>query len=205
MKEEKKMYNFVLAVVRGIYKLLFKIEIEGLEKIPNDRNFLVVPNHLSNFDPPLIAAFLPIKMAYMAKASLFKVPIVGAVIKAFGAFPVKRSGNDMAAVKLAIKLLKDGKCLTMFPEGMRVRTPGVLGQGKQGAAMIAAKAGVGFLPIGISATYKFRSKVKVTIGDYIDFSEHTGQRLSSEDLQKITDELLMPRIAELAGAKVYGN
>ena len=63
------MYNFVLSIVRGIYRLLFKIEIEGLEKIPKDKNFLVVPNHLSNFDPPLVAAFLPVKMTYMSKAS----------------------------------------------------------------------------------------------------------------------------------------
>ncbi len=197
------MYNFVLAVVRGFYRLLFKVEIEGLEKIPTDKNFLVVPNHLSNFDPPLIASFLPIKMAYMAKESLFKVPVVSSVIKAFGAFPVKRTGNDMAAVKLAIKLLKEGKILAMFPEGRRIRTTGVLGKGKQGAAMIAAKSGVGFLPVGITATYKFRSKVTLTVGDYIDFSQYSGQRLSSEELQRITDELLMPKIAELAGAKVY--
>lgn len=197
------MYNFVLAVVRGFYRLLFKVEIEGLEKIPTDKNFLVVPNHLSNFDPPLIAAFLPIKMAYMAKESLFKIPVVSSVIKAFGAFPVKRTGNDMSAVKLAIKLLKDGKILAMFPEGMRVKTTGVLGKGKQGAAMIAAKSGVGFLPVGITATYRFRSKVTLTVGDYIDFSEYSGQRLSSDELQRITDELLMPKIAELAGAKVY--
>lgn len=199
------MYNFVLSIVRGIYRLLFKIEIEGLEKIPKDKNFLVVPNHLSNFDPPLVAAFLPIKMTYMAKTSLFKVPVVAQVIKAFGAFPVKRSGNDISAVKTAIKLLKDGNTLVIFPEGIRVRTPGTLGKGKQGAAMIAAKAGVGFLPIGIETTYKFRSRVKMTVGDYIDFSEYHNQRLSSEELQKITDEVLMPEIAKLAGAKVYGD
>ena len=128
------MYNFVLSIVRGIYRLLFKIEIEGLEKIPKDKNFLVVPNHLSNFDPPLVAAFLPIKMTYMAKASLFKVPVVAQVIKAFGAFPVKRSGHDISAVKTAIKLLKDGNTLVIFPEGVRVRTPGTLGKGKQGDA-----------------------------------------------------------------------
>ncbi|MBO5955605.1 MAG: 1-acyl-sn-glycerol-3-phosphate acyltransferase, partial [Clostridia bacterium] len=91
------MKKFVLALVRGIYRLLFRIEIQGLENIPKDKNFLVTPNHLSNFDPPLIAAFLPVDMGYMAKASLFKVPVVSSVIKAFGAFPVKRSGNDMGA------------------------------------------------------------------------------------------------------------
>ncbi len=199
------MREFVLKLVRSIYKILFKIEIEGLENIPKDKNFLVIPNHLSNFDPPLIAAFLPVDMAYMAKASLFKVPIVSQVIRAFGAFPVKRTGNDMAAVKLAIKILKDGKSLTMFPEGVRVRTHGILGKGKQGAAMIAAKSGVGFLPVGIDATYKLRSTVKVAVGEYIDFSEYSGKRMSSEELQQVTDQMLMPKIAELAGAKVYGD
>lgn len=199
------MREFVLKLVRSVYRILFKIEIEGLENIPKDKNFLVIPNHLSNFDPPLIAAFLPVDMAYMAKASLFKVPIVSQVIRAFGAFPVKRTGNDMAAVKLAIKILKDGKSLTMFPEGVRVRTHGTLGKGKQGAAMIAAKSGVGFLPVGIDATYKLRSKVKVAVGEYIDFSEYSGKRMSSEELQQVTDQMLMPKIAELAGAKVYGD
>ena len=200
------MKKFILAVIRGVYRLLFKIEIEGLENVPKDKNFIMIPNHISNFDPPLIAAFLPVdKMAYMAKASLFKVPVLKSIIKAFGAFPVKRSGNDISAVKLAIKLLKDGNALTLFPEGMRVKTPGVLGEGKLGAAMIAAKAGVGLLPVGINTKYRFRSKVKLTVGEYIDFSEFHDKKISSDELQKITNDLLMPRIAELAGAKVYGN
>ncbi len=199
------MKKFILAVVRGIYRILFKIEINGLENIPKDKNFLMVPNHLSYFDPPLLAAFLPIEMAYMAKASLFKAPIVGSVIKAFGAFPVKKAGNDMAAVKLAIRILKDGKSLTVFPEGQRIKTPGTLGEGKSGAAMIAAKAGVGFLPVGIDTRYKFRGKVKLNVGEYIDISEYYDTRLTTEMLQQITDEMLMPKIAELAGANVYGD
>ncbi len=199
------MKNVILAIARGIYRLLFKIEIEGIENIPKDKNFILTPNHLSNFDPPLIAAFLPVEnMAYMAKASLFKVPIIAQVIRAFDAFPVKR-GEGMAAIRTSIKILKDGKCLAMFPEGKRVRTQGVLGQGKQGAVMIATKAGVGILPVGIEATYKFRSRVRVIVGEYIDMTEYSSQKLSSDDLHDITNNMLMERIAELAGAKTYGN
>ncbi len=199
------MKKAILAIARGIYRLLFKIEIEGLENIPKDKNFILTPNHLSNFDPPLIAAFLPVEnMAYMAKASLFKVPIVAQVIRAFNAFPVKR-GEGMAAIRMAIKLLKDGKCIAMFPEGRRVRTHGILGEGKQGAVMIATKAGVGILPVGIESTYKFRNRVKVIIGKYIDMSEYSTQKLSSEDLHNITNNMLMEKIAELAGAKTYGS
>ncbi|MBR5155658.1 MAG: 1-acyl-sn-glycerol-3-phosphate acyltransferase [Clostridia bacterium] len=199
------MKKFILCVARGIYRLLFRIEIEGLEKIPKDKNFLLTPNHLSNFDPPLIAAFLPIEnMAYMAKASLFKVPVVAQVIKAFDAFPVK-GGEGMTAIRTSIRLLKAGKCLAIFPEGRRVRTHGVLGQGKQGAVMIATKAGVGILPVGIEATYKIGSKVKVTVGDYIDMSEYSEKKLTSDEISDITNNVLMERIAELAGAKTYGN
>ena len=198
------MKKFILKAVRLFYKILFKIEIEGLEKIPTDKNFVITPNHLSNFDPPLIAAFMPLDMAYMAKASLFKVPVVAQVIKAFEAFPVKR-GEGMTAIRTAIRILRSGKSLVIFPEGMRVRTPGVLGKGKQGAVMIATNAGVGILPVGIEATYKFRSRVKVTIGDYIDFSEYKGQKLTVEDIQNITNEVLMEKIAVLSGARTYGN
>ena len=199
------MKKFILSLARGIYRLLFKIEIEGIENIPKDKNFVLTPNHLSNFDPPLIAAFLPIEnMAYMAKASLFKVPVVAQVIKAFNAFPVK-SGEGVAAIRTAIKLLKEGKCIAIFPEGRRVRTPGILGQGKQGAVMVATKAQVGILPVGIEATYRFRSRVKVVVGKYIDMSEYSGQKLTADDLHDITNNMLMEKIAELAGAKTYGN
>lgn len=200
------MKKFVLKLVRGFYRFLFKVEIEGLENIPTDKNFVVTPNHLSNFDPPLVAAFMPIdNMAYMAKASLFKVPVVAQVIRAFDAFPVKR-GEGMAAIRTSIKLLKEGRCLVVFPEGKRVRTPGTLGKGKSGAVMIASNARVGILPVGIEATYKFRSRVKLTVGEYIDLSEYyTEKKLSAEDVQSITDDVVMEKIAVLSGAKTYGN
>lgn len=200
------MKKFVLKLVRGIYRLLFKVEIEGLENIPTDKNFVVTPNHLSNFDPPLVAAFMPIdNMAYMAKASLFKVPVVAQVIKAFDAFPVKR-GEGMAAIRTSIKLLKEGRSLVIFPEGKRVRTPGILGKGKSGAVMIASSAKVGILPVGIEASYRLRSRVKLTVGEYIDLSGYYSEKkLSAEDVQSITDDVVMEKIAVLSGAKTYGN
>ncbi len=197
------MKKFILCAARLFYRILFKIEIVGLEKLPKDKNFVIAPNHLSNFDPPLIAAFFPTEMAYMAKASLFGVPIVGAVIKAFDAFPVK-PGDGMSAIRTAIRALREGKNLVIFPEGRRVRTPGVLGKGKKGTVMIASSAGVGIVPVGIEATYKFRSRVKVIIGDHIDLSEY-GEKLSADEVKTITETVLMEKIAVLAGAKTYGD
>ncbi len=199
------LYRVVVGIVRGILKLLFKIKIDGIENIPKDKNFVVAPNHLSNFDPPLLFAFLPMEMGYLAKAELFKIPILKGIIKKFGAFPVKRGARDISAIKTAIEILKSGKNLVIFPEGKRSKTPGVLSEGKQGAAMIAIKSNVGILPIGIDTKYKFRGAVKVHIGEYIDLSEYFDKKMSSPELKRITDEVLMPEIAHLSGAKLYGN
>ena len=198
-------YNFAAALVRLFFRIMFNIEIEGLENVPKSGAYVIAPNHLSNFDPPVLGSFLPVRMAYMAKDTLFKVPLFGKLITLLGAFPVRKGGNDLSAIKTAIKVLKSGKQLVIFPEGQRSRTPGVLSEGKQGAVMVAIKAGVGIFPVGINATYKFRSKVVVKVGKYIDLSEYHGRKVSGEEMQKITDELIMPAISNLSGAKLYGN
>lgn len=198
-------YKIATSIVRGLFRIIYRVEVEGLDKIPADKEFIVAPNHLSNLDPPMLGVFLPLRMSYMAKEELFRIPIFGGLIKALGAFPVKRGGMDLAAIKTAVSLLKSGKCIMIFPEGKRSRTPGILSEGKQGAVMIAAKAGVGILPVGINASYKPWSKIKIQIGDLIEFSEYGEKKLSSEDMHKITKEMLMPQIACLSGAKLYGN
>lgn len=204
-----KFYDVALAVVKGFFRLFFKVEVEGLENIsdiPDNEGVLITPNHLSYLDPPLAGVTLPIRMSYMAKAELFKVPVLGRVIRALGAFPVSRGGgNGIAAIKTAIRLLQDGKRMIMFPEGTRTKTPGILGEGKPGAVMIALKAKACILPVGIETTYKIRSRVKVRIGKAINLSEYYDVKTSGDDLKKITDEILMPEIARLAGAKTYGN
>ncbi len=203
-----KFYNLALAVVRGFFKLFFKVEVEGLENISGisaDERILVTPNHMSYLDPPLLGIALPIKMSYMAKAELFKVPVLKSAIKALGAFPVNRSGGGIAAIKTAIRLLKEGNRLLMFPEGTRSKTPGVLGDGKSGAVMIALKAKAYILPVGIDTRYKLGKAVKVRIGKKIDLSEYFEVKTTGEDLKRITNEILMPEIAKLAGAEPYGN
>ena len=198
-------YRIAASIVRGFFKLIYRVEVEGIDKIPVNKGFIVAPNHLSNLDPPILGVFLPLRMSYMAKEELFKIPLFGRLIRALGAFPVKRGGKDLAAIKTAVSLLKSGKCIMIFPEGKRSRTPGVLSEGKQGTVMIAAKAGVGILPVGINASYRPWSKIKIQSGDLIDFSEYGERKLSSEEMHKITNEMLMPQIACLSGAKLYGN
>ena len=198
------MFRVAHGICHAMFKIMFKFSIEGRENIPKDRNYIVVSNHTSYLDPPILGVSMTEPLTYMAKEELFHFKPFGWLIKKLGAFPVNRSGGDIGAVKTALKLLKNGHRMVIFPEGGRSKKKGELRHGKSGAVMLAAKTGVGLLPVGISADFKFRGRVKVTIGKYIDFSEYSGKKLSAEEMQKITDDVLMPEIARLAEVKVYG-
>ncbi len=198
-------YKFALGLCTCAFKIMFKFSVEGRENIPEDKGFIVTSNHLSNLDPPLLGVALRTPLTFMAKEELFKNRLFSSLIRKLGAFPVSRGGGDIGAIKTALKLLREGHKMVIFPEGGRSRTKGMLRKGKSGAVMLAAKTGTGLLPVGISADFKFRGKVKVTIGKYIDFSEYAKKKLSAEELQSLTDNMLMPEIAKLAGVKVYEN
>ncbi len=196
-------YKFVHGLCFCVFKLIFKFKVVGRENIPKDKNFIVVSNHTSNLDPPLLGVAVAMPLTYMAKEELFHNRFFGWLIKKLGAFPVSRAGGDIGAIKTALRLLKDGHKMVIFPEGGRSKTKGMLRKGKSGAVMLANKAEVGILPVGISADFKFRGKVKVTIGEYFDLSDYLDHKLTAADLQQITDDVLMPKIAELAEVKVY--
>ncbi len=194
------LYQFGKVVVWCVQKILHRVHVYGKENIPQGRTFLLCSNHISDLDPPVLGANLPFKIRYMGKAELFKNPLIGKLFRDLGAFPVKRgNGGSAAAVKTAIKLLKNGEIVTMFPEGGRSKD-GRLRRGKPGACMIAHRANVGILPVGISGSYAFRHRLDIRIGEYIDPSEYLGENPTQEDFQKFTDEVLMQRIGELANA-----
>lgn len=198
-------YKFAGALCTLFFKLAFRFKVEGRENIPTERNYMVVSNHISNLDPPLLGTALREPLTYMAKEELFKNRIFAFIIRKLGAFPVNRSGGDIGAVKTALRLLKSGKKMVIFPEGGRSRVSGQLRRGKSGAVMMAHRTDVLILPVGISAEFKFRGKVTVKIGEPIDLAKYSGEKLSNEEMQEITDNILMPKIASLAGAKVYGS
>ncbi len=198
-------YKIARGICLGILKIMFRFRVEGKENIPKDKNFIVVSNHTSNLDPPLLGVAAATPLTYMAKEELFKNKLFGALIRKLGAFPISRESGDIGAVKTALRLLRDGHKMVIFPEGGRSKTRGMLRKGKSGAALLAAKTGTGLLPVGIAADFKFRGRVTVKFGEYMDFSDYKGKKLSAEELQKITDEKIMPEIALLAGVKVYEN
>jgi 1-acyl-sn-glycerol-3-phosphate acyltransferase len=126
-------------------------------QLPRNGPLVVVANHMSNADPPLVAGWLTPRLGrqlhILAKESLFVGP-VGTVLRRLGATPVRSGGSDIEAYRVAKSVLDRGEVLCIFPEGTRSRD-GRLGDAKPGVAMLATRSGVPILPVGVSGTDRF--------------------------------------------------
>lgn len=153
--------SIVYAVVRAVFGFYFftikGLKCEGVENIPETGAVIVAPNHKSNFDPPVIGVCSPRVVHYMAKEELFKNPVFGAAIRYFGTFPVKRGTIDRAAIRQAVKELKNGEPLGIFPEGTRVHG-NKIGRFHDGMASLALMTGTPILPVAVIGTEKLPKK-----------------------------------------------
>ncbi len=170
-----------------------------MEQIP-DGPLIVCANHTSNLDPLLVsmAAGLDWHIQYMAKRELFSVPIIGAVIKAVGAFSVDRDNNDVRAVKKAMSLLRKGDKVGIFPEGRRVLHHEQT-QAKNGAVMIADKMSVKIMPVYVTEHKRLFGRIDVVFGTPYDVNPDR-RKLTSDDYTVLADEL-MARIFALEPQK----
>ena len=111
----------IIWVLAQILRLLYRIEVKGLENLPRN-GVLLCPNHASDLDPVLIGICLPInyRLHFMAKEELFQNRLFGRILRALGAFPVNREGADIQAVKTAMKVIHEGENLLIFPEGTTI-------------------------------------------------------------------------------------
>ena len=142
-------YKIVRAILDFFFFIVFRLHVEGRENVPEKGAIIVAPNHKSYWDPPMIGvAFKTRIVHFMAKEELFKNPVFGWVIRQLGTFPVRRGVTDRAAIRQAVKVLKDGYPLGIFPEGTRIRREG-LGKFHSGMASLALMTGTPILPVAI--------------------------------------------------------
>ncbi|MGD1895602.1 MAG: lysophospholipid acyltransferase family protein [Phormidesmis sp.] len=166
---------FKWSVVSPVLHGYLRGRIYGAKKAPMEGPVIEVANHASNFDPPLLSNCMRRPVSFMAKESLFQVPILAPAIRAYGAYPVKRGSADRSAIRAAIKQLEQGWAVGIFLQG--VRTPdGRISAPKLGAALIASKAQVPLLPVSLWGTEGILTKgsalpkpapVTVRIGELI--------------------------------------
>jgi 1-acyl-sn-glycerol-3-phosphate acyltransferase len=172
------------------YHILYKIKVNGKENIPNDKKpFIVMPNHLSNFDPPLVSVvFHNIRIAYMAKKELFEVPFLKQLIISLGAFSVDREKIEKTTIKATKEIIKKNWCLCMFLEGTRSKSPGILGKPNAGPAFVANLNNVPILPVGILGSNNPKNGLTVNIGKlfYPDKDAEKAKVQCAEKLCELT-------------------
>lgn len=150
-----------------------RLRVRGREHLPSEGPVLIVSNHISQADPPILGvATLPRKSYYMAKIELFRIPLLGRIIYGLGAFPVDRGASDRRAVRLAREILNRGDQLLMFPEGTR-HPDGRLRPGLPGAGALGLVKGVTVIPAAIWGSQRRLGPVRAVFGPPLDLSDLT--------------------------------
>ncbi len=122
------LYHSFTLLFTFIFRVIFRTKIVGRERIPRQGGLLLVSNHISFADPPLLGVTLPRQVDFLAMAELFRRPLVARMLRSIGTFPVDRSRVDHAAAREAIRRLRSGRCVAIFPEaGIRLDENSVLG------------------------------------------------------------------------------
>lgn len=197
-----------LAVI--IMKLLFRLEAHGIEHVPAQGPLLLIANHSSLLDPPLVGGMTPRKVTFLAKAELFAVPGFGALIRRLNARPLRRDGADPSALRAAQRVLQEGGVLLVFPEGTR-GDEGVLRDAKPGAALLAMQTGVPVVPVYVHGSGRAWPrgrrlprpvKVVVTFGAPLTFERPVGADRKAQ--YEAASRRMMAAIAQIKDDVVRG-
>ena len=190
-------------IFRVIFGLMFRPKIIGSENLPASGGFILSANHVSNWDPPILATFIDREVCYMAKEELFKNPILAAALHGINVFPVKRGAADKGAIKHAVKVLKSGDALGIFPEGTRSKT-GKIGKAESGVSLIAAMTKAPIVPAALVNTDKIFSaetkfpRLAIVYGKPIYFN---GNSKDKDELSNFAQDIM----AEVAKLKIEGE
>lgn len=198
---EQKFFNkwrcmFQFLVTHVIYmirfKLVYRLEVQGKENIPETNDFIVAANHLSTLDPPLMCAVMNRPVAYMAKKELFENPFMRWWLNWLGAFAVDREHLGVSTIKTVLTIKKTEWVLGIFPQGTR-QEPGTISNITKGFASLAKSTKCGILPIGIVGTQvakriPFSGKIIVKIGKLIPYTDNVDDmvRLWINEIQDLT-------------------
>lgn len=159
------LYKIVRAIFKFYFHVFNRLIIKGQENEVPEGSLIVFGNHYSNLDVFLMAVALKRQIRFMGKHTLFKTPVVGAFARACGAFPVDRTRVDLTATKTALKILKNGEVLGIFPEGTRIKGDKI-SDPKGGIAMFAWKTKSPVLPVHVEyrRRFHFLNHIELTIG-----------------------------------------
>ena len=185
-------HAFKWSVISPLLHTYFRGKIYGAENVPQSGAVIIVSNHASYFDPPIVSSCVRRPVAYMAKEELFKVPVLAQAIKLYGAYPVSRGTADRNAIRAALEYLENGWAVGVFLEGTRT-LDGRISDPKRGAALLAAKAKAPFLPVCLWGSEQILQPgsslprpvpLTIRIGQLIDAPSSNNK----EELERVTQK-----------------
>ena len=203
------LYRICIPLQRLVLRLFANWQVNGIENVPPMGALIIIANHQSNFDPPLLSASIPRRVFFLAKEGLFMGHAVTWFLRSYGAFPVDREGGDIRAYRWVISQLRAGKPVVLFPEGTRSRHG--MTRAKAGIAQIAIQSQASILPVGIVGTHRLGTwmrvfnptgEITVNIGQVFSVPAIEG-RPSRELLDSISD-MIMQRVAMLVPDEIRG-
>lgn len=194
--------NIVFAIIRSIFNAvtygIIGMKVSGAEYIPKTGAFILVANHASYFDPPLVGTAVRHRLIhFMAKEELFRNPLMNWFLRLVHTFPVRRGRIDSEAVRESFRVLRNGEVLGIFPEGTS-KSQGLLGKFHEGFASIAIKAGVPVLPAAIVNSRHLPKKTgpvqvifhKPVIPPDVKTSDREAVKAFSDDVRSIILHML---------------
>lgn len=197
----KCIYRIVYSLARFFFKICFRLKIYGVEHFRRGAA-IIVSNHTSFYDPPVLSISCPEEVHFLARASLFDVPLLGRLIRVLNSHPIEKGASDVQTFRLMIQLLEEGKKLIVFPEGVR-STDGEMKPLERGFAFLVQKSKCRIVPAYIQGAFeawprkkrlpKIFGKMSVVFGSPIEWEEFEGldKKSAQEAIIRRTEQAIL--------------
>ncbi|BAS27627.1 lysophospholipid acyltransferase family protein [Limnochorda pilosa] len=191
------LYGILKPVVKAFLWRLFRIQVEGVERIPSQGPAILAANHVSWVDAILVAALADRPVYFVAKQELFRIPVLGFILRRVYLLEARRDGRDQAVLRRALQALREGNLVGLFPEGHRSRT-GRLQEARGGAALLALHAAAPVVPVGVSGAdqvyekgwFWHRRPVRVLVGHPVDLGGRRIGRVGREEIAEASGRIM---------------
>ncbi len=178
-------YRLVQCVVAVLLSAFYGLRATGRKNLPPSGPALLVSNHLSHLDVFVLGILVPRRLNYVARSTLF-VPVLGALIRSVGGFPIQREGLGASGMKETLRRLRAGGVVVLFPEGTRSRD-GAVGEVKAGVAVLASRARVTIVPAAVAGTFEAWPRRRLLPAPH-PLRVHFGPPIPADDLAALDQE-----------------
>lgn len=199
------IYWFLWVIAHLLVRVLYRVSYSGGGNLPKRGPAIVCANHLGWWDPIIFALACRRRIYFLAKAELFDNKAFALLLRSIGAFPVRRGEPDRRAIEWALRVLKEGKVLGIFPEGTRDRT-GTLRRAEPGVGLLVLHSGAPVVPGYFRGPYGFRKPVRLVIGKPVQIAVENDAAKTGAEKRQAAADAVMEAIAALGGrAEEYGR